>query len=167
MLRGVSGILVLLLGGCVVPPERPVVYLTNAFDEAQASELLKPGTNVVRGSGFMRQQGGGVVTCAGNVVTLIPATRYAQERMAAIYGAGRVSSDRKITFSPEVSAYRSLTLTTRCNAQGGFAFERVADGDFFVVTTVSWVVANRAQGGAIYSPVTVRGGRAVEVTLAP
>lgn len=115
----------------------------------------------------MRQQGGGVVTCAGNTVTLVPATRYAQERFAVIYGGARGTSTPPPVFSPDPASYMALTKTTRCNAQGAFSFDQVADGNFFVVTTVLWMAGANRQGGSLYAPANVRNGQAVEVTLAP
>lgn len=117
----------------------------------------------------MKQRGGGVVTCAGNTVTLIPATDYAGARMLNIYGStqGGVNSNPKPPrFSPDSPEYRSMVKTTRCDAQGNFNFDRVADGDFYVQTFVAWEVAGRAQGGNLMQRASVRGGQIVSVVLA-
>jgi len=40
---------------------------------------LQAGDNNVKGQGFLRQQGGGVVTFAGSAVMMLPATSFFRE----------------------------------------------------------------------------------------
>jgi hypothetical protein len=98
----------------------------------------------------MRQRGGGVVTCAGQEVALVPATRYASERMRATYGStgprAAVLPTYTISFTPDEPEFRVLARRTRCDAQGFFAFDHLRPGSYFVTTRVSWTVANRQQG---------------------
>lgn len=134
----------------------------------QARQALQPGINTVRGSGFMRQQGGGTVTCAGSTVFLIPATAYATARMQAVYGNAQSGvRARAVKFSPDEPLYYELQKQTRCDAQGSFTFERVADGEFFLVTSVSWVVNYVQQGGYLMQRIRLQGGQTVTAVLAP
>lgn len=153
------------LAGCAAP-QRPTVAINSPFDIAQAQMLVKDGTNTIRGNGFLRQRGGGVVTCAGSEVVLVPATYYARERIAYLYGTGGMNRQRlNPVFVPDPPEYRTITKKTRCDAQGNFTFERVADGDFFVTTGVHWQVGGANQGGPIMSRARVSGGESISLVI--
>jgi hypothetical protein len=158
-----------LIGGCAAPP-RPTLNISAPFDIAAAERMLQEGPNTVKGNGFMRQQGGGVVTCAGQTVNLVPATAYATERVRALYDSterGVNRGARNYTFVPDHPDYFKYVLSTRCDAQGNFVFERVADGEFYLNTLVYWRVGSSEQGGQLMQRVSVRGGQSVSVVLAP
>jgi hypothetical protein len=65
------------------------------------------------------------------------------------------------------NSYVDNMRDTICNAAGFFTFEKVADGEYFVQSNVTWTVGFSSQGGALIRRVTVAGGHAKEVTLAP
>ncbi len=137
------------------------------FDASAARAMLAPGDNAIHGNAFMRQRGGGVVTCAGETVNLIPAAAYATERIAALYGntsGGAQIMGRR--FQPDVPEYELLIRHTRCDSRGDFAFEKVADGDFFVQTAVRWQVGEMIQGGGLFQHVHLTGGRDEKIILA-
>ncbi len=103
----------------------PDPYLIAAdFDAKQAQDMLRPGENSIRGSALIRQSGGGVVTCAGGTVSLIPATQYANERTAGQFPAmhDERGFSRKIylQFDPDERAYAQLMRHTSCDAQGAW-----------------------------------------------
>ena len=111
-----------MLSGCVPPKFRP----TALFDTEKANLLLADGQNSIRGSALMRQIGGGVVTCAGREVRLVPATSYADEWMQALYGGGEHGYNPAfggkaftLTDDYDVQQYLQLTKKTICDAQGG------------------------------------------------
>lgn len=153
--------------GCATPPQ--TVSLGVSFDAAAAQRQLADGPNIVRGSAFLRQQGGGVVTCAGAEVTMIPATPYAQRVFAVLYGSPSGAGRRiagAVSVEPRSDQFGQMVRRAQCDAQGNFVFDRVADGDWFVETKVTWLVGRDLQGGAIMRRVNVSGG-AVQVILAP
>lgn len=150
----------------------PDPYLIAAdFDAKQAQEMLRPGENSIRGSALIRQSGGGVVTCAGGRVSLIPATQYANERTAGQFPAmhDERGFSRKIylQFDPDERAYAQLMRHTSCDAQGYFDFQNITDGTFYVRTSVSWRVADQEQGGLLVHRVTLKQGDKVTIVLAP
>lgn len=156
---------ILCVSGCTTTHR-----LTEGFDEEYAKELTAPGPNIIKGSALMRQQGGGVVTCAGLEVGLIPKTAYAAERVRIIYGNDRrgfakLTSNRK--FTPDEPGYWKHTRKTLCNAQGFFEFADVADGEFFVTSAIIWTVNYASQGGALMQSVSVKDGQVAEVVLSP
>lgn len=157
--------------GCVpyqAQPTSRVVSVGVPFDEAHARLLVADGVNTVKGNAFMRQRGGGVVTCAGQTVRLIPATAYARARFRELYGTedGPASNrGSNVTFYPDPPEYLTVVRSTRCDSQGNFVFERVADGEFFVATLVTWEVARALQGGNLMQRIKVSGGSTETVIL--
>ena len=124
----------LILASCAAPNQTKVVSIQAPFDEVQAQDSLKPGNGRIEGSAFMRQQGGGVVTCAGSRVHLIPDRQYARERLAHIYGSAHLYGSSEVTqfqnkgvfgFQPDPPSYKTLQRTTTCDAQGNFVFDKV------------------------------------------
>ena len=69
---------------CVVGPGP--VPLPTTFDPSEVMFINELGTNRVKGSAFVRQQGSGLVGRAGNEVYLVPRGAYSTERMGIIYG---------------------------------------------------------------------------------
>lgn len=165
-----------LLGGCASAPPPQVV--TVPFDPTEVVWYKTPGTNTVEGSAVLRTRGGYIRTCAGDYAELFPYSRYAAERMRAIYLseeggfwdmsiAGQIVSGRpgiRVADDQYTNAYRANTLRENCDAQGNFIFTNLADGTYFLVTRVLWEVQG-PQGGALMQKITVRGGETKKVIL--
>jgi hypothetical protein len=146
------------------------VNLKSSFNAQEARAMTQRGVNMITGSALIRQNGGGVVTCAGLPVTLLPKTAYAAERVAVIYGntqQGYNPAYRVVTFTPNPAEFAQYVRKTTCDAQGRFAFGDVADGEFFVETSITWQVGYSLQGGNLMQAVSVNGGEAREVVLSP
>lgn len=176
-------ILAAALAGCVRPAQ---VTLTthSSFDKETAEKQMQPGKNTIKGSSLLRQQGGGVVTCAGTDVALIPYSNYARERMISLYlndnggfdpivvdHSGFLSQDvvqRKIS-TPADPEYKILQKKAQCDAQGYFSFTNLADGDYYIVTFIVWGgrpdLGLGRQGGALMKKVHVEGGETKEVVI--
>lgn len=170
MLKGTilsAALLVGLLAGCATP--KPV-SLAASFNVQEARELIKPGVNILSGSALFRQNGGGVVTCAGLPIMLIPKTAYATERVMAIYGntqRGYNPVVNQIKFTPDHPEYQQLSRQTLCDAQGNFEFSDVADGSFFIVSAIVWQAGGSPQGGTLMQAVSVRDGDNKQLVLSP
>lgn len=167
-IRVLLAVCALALSGCLATAPQ-VVPVDVSFDQDEASRLIQPGKNTIKGSALLRQAGGGVVTCAGGSVWLFPATEYADRRMAAIYGTvngGFNPVSRQIRFVPDIQSYTWLTKETRCDAQGAFVFDEVADGRFYVMTRIVWQVGAYVQtGGFLMQQIEVAGGQAKSLVL--
>lgn len=154
----------LAIGGCAVPAKK--VQLTSQFSYDEAIKKIAPGKGTVKGSALLRQNGGGVVTCAGNEVSLIPVTGYSYERIVAIYGSSESGYATSAPMFEGVDGeYKRAMLTTRCDAQGYFKFENVGSGDFFVTTSVLWKVQYAMNGGALMQRVSISGDETKELVL--
>lgn len=121
------------------------------FDAALHRELLAPGPAAVAGQAFLRQSGGGVVTCAGSTVRAIPATPYISEalRLAWLGIPTDVPEERM----------RENSYVVMCDAQGNFTFNALQPGDWHFITVVSWMVGRNQQGSALTKRVTLHPGR--------
>ena len=149
----------------------PPYKTTKLFDADRAKQDTQKGSNTIKGSALIRQQGGGVVTCAGQEVTAIPATAYADERVWVIYGAYQ-KGYRPIhagtqTFENEPLEFRQLILKTTCDAQGFFKFENVADAAYYLTTRITWQAGNAPQGGWVMHKVNVWKGETKDVVITP
>lgn len=161
--------LLALMQGCAGPLFVKTIHLTSEFDPNEVAYATQTGTATVKGSAFMRQRGGGVVTCAGEDVSAIPIGRYATERIMAIYGNTErgINTGLGFKFEPEDPRYMGSRRTTRCDAQGRFQFSLMPRGDYYLVTRVRWMVAGATEGGFLMQRVSVGAADNVEVILAP
>ena len=163
------GLLAVGLTGCAnfLPP--PLVQ-TKVFDVEQAQRLMKDGKNTIKWTAFLRQNGGGVVTCAGLDANLAPATEYTAERMRYLYGdiiensVGFNNNPLKRVSQPD-PLYKKLSRSVICDKDGNFAFTNVADGEFFIVVNVTWKVGGSTQGGYLGQKVLVKNAETKTLTL--
>jgi hypothetical protein len=145
----------LLLGGC-----QTTVPIQTRFEPKAAETALQPGTNTIKGSAFMRKRTGVIVPAAGEIVYLIPATPYAEERFAKLFPRGKLNPIlTSRTADATDSDYARLMRTTKGDKSGNFSFENVKAGVWFISTTVSWyeLRAELPSGGAIYDRIEIKG----------
>lgn len=140
---------------------------TSPFDQKEAAFVKNHGSAVVTGQGFMRQMGGGIVTCAGEEVNLFPVTKYSQERVTYLYGSPNGGTNSYKSIAPADPQYEVYQRKAQCDAQGNFKFSGVASGSYYVTTRVVWVAGeySLSQGGAIAKRVSVSGSQTVNVIL--
>lgn len=163
----------LLLAGCA--GKLPDVLMRNytveaPFDADQARRQMS-GNGVVTGEAFMRQNGGGIVTCAAEEVELIPATEYARERFRILNYGDQTEGVRPLIairqITNDYSDFHQLILKSRCDSRGAFTFKGVGMGDFYLFTRVTWNVDGGTQGGRLYKLITVDSDQPVSVIMAP
>ena len=172
-MRAIRWLWLVLLGGCAQPLNftsgPPIqINLTTPYDDTEALRLSTGGTSTIRGSAFLRQRGGGVVTCAGATVLLVPGTAYATERMVAIYGSvdsAILTRPSRVVFEPQPPAFLERNRTATCDAQGNFVFDRLGDGTFYLVVPVRWLVGYEQQGGMLMKRVLVAPAATLQVVV--
>jgi len=144
-----------------VQPDKPVQeQMRVKFDYAVHKPYLQKGNNTIKGQGFLRQQGGGIVTCAGNDVLLLPATSFFRE-MVNLARAGK-----EPLFTGKIDpAYREMLKHTQADAQGNFTVSGLPDGNWFLFTQVEWTVGYQPQGGVLMEEVRVANGETKQVLL--
>ena len=97
------------------------------------------GSTSITGQAFLRQRGGGVVTCAGSPVIAVPVGHFFD----------RISPAYLQDLQPGAL---SLIRQTTCDAAGNFRFSRLPAEKWRVVTNVTWETADRLdkfQGGVL------------------
>lgn len=158
--------LILSLSACVGRD----LEITAKFDPREAAFVKNGGSARLSGQAFMRQNGGGVVTCAGEEVNLFPATKYATERFAKIYGdvsGGRINVFQGVSLKGVPPEYLEYRRVATCDAEGDFEFSGVAPGTYYVQSRVVWMVPNSyfPEGGSVAKRVTLRSGQRLRVLL--
>jgi hypothetical protein len=170
-MRSVALTVLVLLAACA---PQPPITINSTYNPEEAAFSKLPGNQTVSGQGFLRQAGGGVVTCAGSEVSLVPNTSYGREMISTIYGNAS-SGYKPFALIPHIESasktqYFADRKQVRCDAQGNFAFRNVPNGDYFVTTLVRWMVPVSAyttnhEGGILMRAVSVRGTDATDVIL--
>lgn len=151
--------LIVLLGAC-----SSTGTLTTAFDADAAAFINRSGNADVSGQAFLRRNDGIVVYGAGSEVTLIPKTAYSDERIQQIYGSGKQSYLGR-RFTNDDPNYYTYTRTAIADGEGRFTFKNVANGDYYLVTSVTWLVQYAQQGGLLMERVSVQGGQDANVIM--
>ena len=153
------------LAGCA--PTMVQMNLTPADIDA-ANTMLGPGTSTIRGSALMRQRGGGVVTCAGNDVFLVPATPSATSEVRRVFGGDKGWVPRggdPITGGGTIVVVPQPNRAGVCNAQGFFEFDNVRAGKWYVITSIVWQAGDDTQGGTMLGSAEVAEGHATEIVI--
>ena len=164
MLRITLSLLLVVSAGCVAPTPptpttRPMPVEVRGFDAAEVAYIREVGTNRIEGNAFLRQRNGGIVTCAGETVRLVPLGRFAKRYFRLRY----VEQTPATVDFFDAPSYNEHVRETRCDSDGRFSFTRVAPGDYFVETTVSWYLFSLGtQGGDIGYALQVRGDDTTE-----
>lgn len=162
----------LAFAGC--NPGAPKVEIHSAYNPDEIAYMKIPGNNTIKVNAFLRQRGGGNVTCAGNNVALVGASTYATERMIAYFGSvanPRLYRGQVIVPEPSDSRYNEDAVRKICDSSGWAIFDNVADGDYYLTTIVSWETATgynasmEWNGGGLMRKVSVSGGESVEVII--
>jgi hypothetical protein len=149
--------------GCATPP-----VLSQRFDARSAGYVLTDGPNVIEGRASLTSRRGYVHTCRYSGVTLIPATAYSSERMTLAFGNinGGYANDRVYERLPANEYFARYVRYVACDKDGRFRFERVANGRYFLVADITWLVRWARFGGAAMQSIEVTGGEHRTVVLA-
>lgn len=154
-------LLLIPLAACATPRVVQPLPIAPA-DVRLATAALEPGNATIKGSALLRQQGGGIVTCAGNPVVLVPATASGSESLVRFFGGDRGLLDTRDDDSFVLPEPNRVAL---CNAQGFFTFDKVRAGRWHVLTAVTWAAGYSAQGGTLLATTEVPESGEVEVVL--
>ncbi len=162
----------LALVACADERPTPRIHTRQAFNPDVVAWSKAVGPNSVSGTAMFTTVAGDSRPCANIPVRLVPDSQYARQRFLEHYGsdvAGRTSGPDFNAYGPEKfdNVYLDMGKTASCNPQGSFTFDGVADGTWYVVSTMVWPgsSASHTQGRSMFKRVEVRGGQAVAVTL--
>lgn len=172
MKKVLVGALILAMQGCG-SMMKPAAPMANAFNEAEIAWAQAPGKNTLRASALLRQNGGGVVTCAGTEMKLIPVSNYSGERFFRMFGntTRGFYKPLAIDFNPRVPepdpGYVRTQISRVCDPQGFATFAGVADGEYFLSAQVVWSNGNTYsyEGGLLMQRVYLGDGETKEIVL--
>lgn len=160
----------LALGGCSWNDNRWLPR--EVFNPAETAWSQAPGANSVSGQVLLASLSGELRSCANQTIRLIPDSGYARLRFMELYGsdvAGMSSGLHFGTYGPDRSDPRYLIAarSTTCDASGTFKFDGLANGTYYVLSTMLWSSTNMADapGTAAFKRVQVKDGQSVEVSL--
>jgi hypothetical protein len=159
-----SVLIVILLSACQAT-QRYKHQTISVYNPEEISWSKLDGNSSVSGSAFIRQNGGGIVSCAGYVANLIPKSAYSNERISYLFGNLTRGYNTYRDIDTADSRYIADIRTTICDVDGKFKFTNLPDGVYYLTTTVSWNVANSAQGGRLFQKVDLKSGGNLEVVL--
>lgn len=149
---------ILILAGCQSIPGR-TAKMQNTFDVNEYKAYTEKGPGKLSGQAFLKQNGGAIVTCAGNDVYLIPDTAYFREMLTLA----------KRRTKPETEAdkeeMRKIRLKTVCDAQGNFEFNDVPLQKYIIVTTVEWKIGYNRQGGGLIQHIEFENSTPIKTIL--
>lgn len=82
-------------------------------------------------------------------IALVPVTPSLERDMMRAGAAGAQSYVPEVAFFPILrgSDYSRLSLAADCDADGGFAFAGLPDGDYYLVARVTWLHTRQRRGG--------------------
>jgi hypothetical protein len=140
---------------------------TSLFEEQEVAWFEIEGDGVIEGSALYRKNDGAIVSCAGQSVSLFPKSSYAAERLNFLYGSLSGGTNDVLNYrtadTPD-PRYLRTTKEAFCDLSGEFRFEKLPDGEYFVIAKVFW--GNPIQGGAnIMRPVVLKGEPRVKLML--
>jgi hypothetical protein len=136
--------------------------MQSKFDPTEYAAYQGTGTGTITGQAFLRQQGGGVVTCAGSPAFAVPATAYTRE-IAAAAVSGRAAFG--IQGQAPIGSLGSAKKDSQCDAEGNFEITGLKAGNWIVMSQVSWMVGYYSQGGVVSKEVYVTDGQTQKVIL--
>ena len=148
----------IVLGGCVATPQQSVQmnYTAAEFDAYRGV-----GDATVYGQAFLRQQGGGVVVCAGEPVVLFPHSP-SFENVVAL---ARKHIQPVLADSAD-PRFKGVARFATCDAQGNFRFVAVPRARWYIFSRVRWSVGDYGQqGGELLGEVDTTGGGEQQILL--
>lgn len=141
-----------VLAACAAPPQattQPPRIAGPAWSASDHLAFAAEGPHQLLGQAFLRQRGGGVVTCAGTKVMALPDTGYFRALIINVRAGHAVSQDEL-----EQARAARVVRSTTCDASGRYAFERMPAGDWHVISMVTWTTLRTNEGGALIGRTT-------------
>jgi|GEM_PF-250395 len=127
-------------------------------------------SNIIKGTAYLRTRNGLTRSCAGSPVRLFPRGPSTVAFVRQTYGSETGGFARRTSWEPQ--PFDPVVTIETCDAQGGFAFDRLPDGEYYVAAVVSIETPagnggnyTVQEGGTIVSLVSVSGGSVKPIVL--
>ncbi len=137
------------------------------FDTRSAEYINSTGMGKIEAHAFYRDEKGKIIYAAGENAYLIPVTAYAEQRFFQIYGKAKYAQIRNLPWTDADPEFRKYMRSTKAESNGRFTFDRVAPGEYFIATAISWRPENSftMRGAALYERVSLTGKESEPVKL--
>ena len=150
-----SLISVLILAGCA-SNDLPQVFTPYLDEDFQVWKGA--GNANLTGQAFFKMPSGRVISCAGSMISLVPATGYNLEAEQSIgMGKGYPENYNKSAFK--------YVRKVMCDGAGHFSFQNVPANNWIVLTHISWQQpssymfwSKSDEGGTLYQEVLLEPG---------
>lgn len=159
------------LAACASPTVPPISEGETPvrFDPEEVAYFYETGPASIEGQAVMRREDGELQPCVGDV-TLGPGGAFSEQHMQETWGSTEsanhnINAHEAIIVTPELEAYFEVRRQTTCDAEGRFRFEGLADGDYFVTTSIMWWDGEFLQGGHLMQRVRIRDGQSEQVLM--
>jgi hypothetical protein len=128
------------LSSCMSVQEIPYAY-----SEAELTPYTQTGNAKLTGQAFLRQQGGGVVVCAGEPVLLVPNIGVFAEavrlRRSGVQPKIAGQKDGRVFHAGIADPVAKKAIRqAQCDAQGNFELANIPAGNWILYSRVQWVV---------------------------
>lgn len=145
------------------------ITLKQDFVPSEAEWVKNEGTSKVDGEAYLKLKNGEYRGCAGFNIELLPASKYANERIFRTYGnntQGQIlMSENPPKFSPDIKEYHEYLLKTKCDENNYFSFSNIPAGEYYVIAFIIWGDAPNLKGGGAMKNVHVGEGESRNVVL--
>jgi peptidyl-prolyl cis-trans isomerase A (cyclophilin A) len=147
-------------------PKQPIIIISaNSLtfellpsQEQEYSLLPLSGKSDVTGQAFLKTRGGDIKFAAGEKVYLEPVTEFSTQWY-------EVQSARPLPLTTSNSKASKYSKVTTADATGKFNFSGIPAGAYFLITKVTWEVANNTQGGTIFKRISIKEGEKLNAIL--
>lgn len=149
----------LVITGCATPHTFVNTYTPETLP------VISSGSDIhtLSGSAFLRQRGGGIVSCAGKTVKAereIPIQRndYVKEysNLSQFTKDATKVDERMLDFDSKLKTLIDAnTFTTTCDIDGKFQIGKLKSGVYTVSTHIVWTVGDKYQGGIVAEVVVI------------
>ncbi|HET7085896.1 MAG TPA: hypothetical protein VFI23_14055 [Rhizomicrobium sp.] len=148
-------VVAILLHGCAAPI---------APEDSAAHYVLENGSNEISGRVAIISSNGHARPC--DVVSLLPVTPFWTGWRNQIFDSDKDYAARFAIQSvfPDPAA-QPVARHSDCDSSGRFRFAGIADGKYYVFSTVLWLLRWQHNGGGFMREVEVRGGQSVGISL--
>jgi hypothetical protein len=144
----------ILLQGCAAPA---------APEDSEAHYVLENGSNEISGKVAIISTNGYTRTC--DTVTLLPVTPYWTNWRNQAFSRQDYAPRFAIQNASPDAVAQTIARHGNCDSEGRFHFTNVADGRYYVFSTVFWLLRWQQNGGGFMQGVEVRGGEKVEISM--
>ncbi|PCI40424.1 MAG: hypothetical protein COB46_06875 [Rhodospirillaceae bacterium] len=140
---------------------RPLYEPSTRFVEKDFKWSAKKGTGVISGLATLRSPGGYIQTADGEEVTLIAKNAYTDEIVSKTREDGFFDEYLNVKKNPKYDKYR---ITQMADKKGGFRFENLPAGKWYIVTRVIWYTRDQTSqmhvnGGLLWGEISLSDGQ--------